>query len=131
MPISLTGGRMRLNVSAVPNTYFTFTSSALGNPFVTLYTATALADAPVPANVRSGVVYALGSQTGTLVVPPAGSVANGVVYDNGTIGTAVLTPAGVWDALTSSMSTPGSIGERLKNASTVATTGSQLAAFTS
>lgn len=100
-------------------------------PTVTWYPASTVADAPVPANVRSGVVYALGSQTGTLVVPPAGSVANGVVYDNGTIGTAVLTPAGVWDALTSTMSAPGSIGERLKNASTVATTGSQLAAFTS
>jgi len=99
-------------------------------PTVTYYPASTIADAPIPANVRSGVVYALGSQTGTLVVPAPGSVASGVVYDNGTLGTAVLTASAVWDALTSTMVTPGSIGERLKNSSTVATTGAQLAAFT-
>ncbi len=99
-------------------------------PTYTLYPPTTIADAPIPANVRSGVVYALGSQTGTLVVPAPGSVASGVVYDNGTLGTAVLTASAVWDALTSTMVTPGSIGERLKNSSTVATTGAQLAAFT-
>jgi hypothetical protein len=80
----------------------------------------------VPADVRSGTVYADGALTGTLVVPPAGSVALGVAVDN-TTGTAVLTPDAVWDALTSGMTTAGSIGARLKNAATLDSTGQQLA----
>jgi hypothetical protein len=53
-------------------------------------------------------------------------VALGVLVDN-TTGTAVLTPAAVWDALTSGMTTSGSIGARLKNAATLDSTGQQLA----
>jgi hypothetical protein len=78
------------------------------------------------ADVRSGTVYALGNLTGTCAVPAAGSVALGVPVDN-TTGTAVLTPAAVWDALTSGMTTSGSIGARLKNAATLDSTGQQLA----
>jgi hypothetical protein len=80
----------------------------------------------VPADVRSGTVYADGNLTGTCAVPAAGSVALGVAVDN-TTGTAVLTPAAVWDALTSGMTTAGSIGARLKNAATLDSTGQQLA----
>lgn len=82
---------------------------------------------PVPADVRSGVVYGNNTFTGTCTVPVAGSVALGVPVDN-TIGTAVLTPSAVWDTLTSTMLTPGSIGERLSNCATVQTTGDQIAA---
>lgn len=78
------------------------------------------------ADVRSGTVYALGNLTGTCAVPSAGSVALGVPVD-ATTGTAVLTPTAVWDALTSGMTTSGSIGARLKNAATVDTTGQSLA----
>lgn len=78
------------------------------------------------ADVRSGTSYALGNLTGTCAVPAAGSVALGVAVD-ATTGTAVLTPAAVWDALTSGMTTSGSIGARLKNAATVDTTGQSLA----
>jgi hypothetical protein len=78
------------------------------------------------ADVRSGTSYALGNKTGTCAVPAAGSVALGVSVDN-TTGTAVLTPAAVWDALTSGMTTSGSIGARLKNAATLDSTGQQLA----
>jgi hypothetical protein len=78
------------------------------------------------ADVRSGTSYALGNLTGTCAVPAAGSVALGVPVDNAT-GTAVLTPAAVWDALTSGMTTSGSIGARLKNAATLDSTGQQLA----
>jgi autotransporter family porin len=78
------------------------------------------------ADVRSGVSYALGNKTGTCAVPAAGSVALGVPVD-ATTGTAVLTPAAVWDALTSGMTTAGSIGARLKNAATLDSTGQQLA----
>jgi hypothetical protein len=78
------------------------------------------------ADVRSGTSYALGNKTGTCAVPAAGSVALGVAVD-ATTGTAVLTPAAVWDALTSGMTTSGSIGARLKNAATLDSTGQQLA----
>jgi hypothetical protein len=78
------------------------------------------------ADVRSGTSYALGNLTGTCAVPAASSVAFGVSVD-ATTGTAVLTPAAVWDALTSGMTTSGSIGARLKNAATLDSTGQQLA----
>lgn len=78
------------------------------------------------ADVRSGVSYALGNRTGTCAVPAASSVAFGVPVD-ATTGTAALTPAAVWDALTSGMTTSGSIGARLKNAATLDSTGQQLA----
>jgi hypothetical protein len=94
--------------------------------FVDMFTAdNSLGQAPV-SDVRQGVVYASGNLTGTCAVPAAGSVALGVPVSN-TTGTAVLTPAAVWNALTSGMTTSGSIGERLKNAATVHTTGQSLA----
>ena len=82
---------------------------------------------PSASNVRSGTTYGISSAlTGTCAVPPAASVATGVPVDN-TTGTASLTPADFWNALTSGMTTSGSIGVRLKNASTLDSTGQQLA----
>jgi hypothetical protein len=85
---------------------------------------------PAASNVRDGVSYASGALTGTCKVPAAASVAFGVPVD-ATTGTAYLTQsdvlAAVWGAATSSLTTAGSIGERLKNAATVASTGDQLA----
>lgn len=82
---------------------------------------------PSASNVRSGTTYGISSAlTGTCAVPPAASVATGVPVDN-TTGTAALTPADFWNALTSGMTTSGSIGVRLKNASTLDSTGQQLA----
>jgi len=46
-------------------------------------------DIPVIANVRDGIVYATGSLTGTLKVPPPSAVGVGVPTDN-TVGTAVI-----------------------------------------
>jgi hypothetical protein len=83
---------------------------------------------PAESDVRFGVTYQSGSKTGTAYIPAASSVGFGVPVDN-TTGTAALTPASVWNAATSSLTTSGSIGERLKNASTVDTTGDQLAAL--
>jgi hypothetical protein len=83
---------------------------------------------PAESDVRFGVTYQSGSKTGSAYIPAASSVGFGVPVDN-TTGTAALTPASVWDAATSSLTTSGSIGERLKNASTVDTTGDQLAAL--
>jgi hypothetical protein len=83
---------------------------------------------PAQSDVRFGVTYQSGAKTGSAYIPSAASVGFGVPVDN-TTGTAALTPASVWDASTSSLTTSGSIGERLKNASTVDTTGDQLAAL--
>jgi hypothetical protein len=83
---------------------------------------------PAQTDVRFGVTYQSGAKTGSAYIPAAASVGFGVPVDN-TTGTAALTPASVWDAATSSLTTSGSIGERLKNASTVDTTGDQLAAL--
>lgn len=80
---------------------------------------------PTPANVRSGVSYNYGNSVGTCVIPNANSVVYGVRVDN-TIGSGLLSPAAVWNYLTTSISTSGSIGERLKNCSTVASVGKQL-----
>jgi len=85
---------------------------------------------PAASDVRHGISYASGALTGTCRVPAAASVAFGVQVD-ATTGTAYLSQsdvlAAVWGAATSSLTTAGSIGERLKNAATVATTGEQLA----
>ena len=64
---------------------------------------------PDPADVRDGVEYG-----------PSDSL-------EGT-GHAVLTPAEVWGVLVSALTVPDSIGERVKDAATVATVGAQLAA---
>lgn len=92
----------------------------------TLVDSAAVANYPAASNVRSGTSYNFGNTIGTLAVPSPSSVAFGVATDN-TTGTAVLTPSDVWNALTSGMTTSGSIGERLKNAATVETTGQALA----
>lgn len=81
------------------------------------------------SDVRSGVSYADGLLTGTCNVPVADSVALGVAVDN-TTGTAVLRPQDIWNMSTLSLTAVGTIGDRLKNVSTVATVGSQLAALT-
>jgi hypothetical protein len=93
-----------------------------------LVEAGASGDFPIAANVRNGITYANASLTGTLIVPTPDNVRKGVATD-ATVGTADLTAADMWNALTSSMTTAGSIGERLKNASTVQSNGDQLAAY--
>lgn len=76
-------------------------------------------DYPAPINVRAGTPYDFGAQTGTLAVPPPGSVALGVATDN-TTGTAALSPTAL---LGSALLT------RLGNCSTVDSTGEQLEAM--
>ena len=70
---------------------------------------------PDEADVKDGVSYGIG---GALT----GTFEQTVAPDPADIATAV------WSAATSSLTTSGSIGERLKNTATVSTTGEQLAA---
>jgi hypothetical protein len=65
-----------------------------------LYTADSVGGNPATTNVRSGTVYGPSNElTGTLAVPPAGSVAVGVPVDN-TVGTASLTAVSPADIAT-------------------------------
>jgi len=94
-----------------------------------LYTPGVNTGHPAESNVRTGVVYGPTSNlTGTCAVPPAAAVSLGVPVDN-TVGTAFLTAADMWNVPLASITTPNSIGERLKDTSTVQSTGAQLAAF--
>ena len=66
-----------------------FTSGGVAR---TLYSADTVPNTPAANNVRSGTIYGAGnSLIGTLVMPVAANVRNGVTYDNGTTGTALFT----------------------------------------
>jgi hypothetical protein len=95
----------------------------------TLYTPGVATGHPATNNVRTGIVYGpTNNLTGTCAVPPAAAVSIGVPVDN-TVGTGYLNATDIWNVPLASITTPNSIGERLKDASTVQTTGAQLAAF--
>ena len=84
---------------------------------------------PSTSNVRYGIVYGLSNEkSGTLQVPQPATVLKDVIFDNGTSGTLDIASS-VWNSSISSSYTAGSIGERIKTVSTVASTGAQLAAF--
>lgn len=78
-----------------------------------------------------------GNMTGTAgtyqvaFLASSANVGSGSIVWDGTAEVASSAPSvasAVWGAATSSLTTAGSIGERLKNSATVATTGDQLAA---
>lgn len=123
------------NAIMVPKIRFASTSTPYwiyqtnGASDMTLAYGAALGAYPVEADVRFGTTYASSpTRTGTLRVPLPQYVSQGVLTDN-TVGTAYINAADVWNVLTSNITTSGSIGERLKTASTVQTNGDQLAAY--
>jgi len=99
-------------------------------PATRLVAPSTAVDAPSINNVRYGVTYASGSLTGTMRVPSPANVRLGVGVDN-TVGTAVLTVGDIWNYATNNMTISGSIGDRLKNSATVASTGDQISNFIS
>ena len=101
-----------------PATYYEIRSANL-SVIRPLYTADSVGGNPATSNVRSGTVYGPNSElTGTMAVPPTGSVTLGVAVGN-TTGTAALNVADIWNCPVSGITTSGSIGERLKTAATV------------
>ena len=114
-----------LRINAAYNPYFEFRKSDGTN---VTYVDQATSNFPAVSNVRLGTTYASGLYTGTLNVPLPSQVLAGIPVDN-TVGTLLMSPADFWNYLISSGFTAGSIGDRLQNASTVATTGSQIAAY--
>jgi hypothetical protein len=65
----------------------------------------------------------------TFTVPSSHSATAGTGATMQTTGTAVLTADAIWNSQTSAMNTAGSVGQRLANCSTVATTGDQIASL--
>lgn len=80
---------------------------------------------PLEEDVRQGIVYGDSTYTGTLAVPSPSNVRNGVPTDN-TVGTADLTAQDFLDLLSTS---PDPVAERLRNVSTVQSTGDQIASL--
>ena len=111
-----------------------FLSSSLeGNRYKILIDNNNIAQGlPAISDVRLGTIYNSGANTGTLAIPSASQVLLGIAVDN-TTGSASLTTgsiaSSVWDTLTTTLITTGSVGERLKNAATVASVGDQLVAL--
>lgn len=93
----------------------------------TMFTSDANADSPSTSNVRSGITYGNASSlTGTLVVPSASNVSKGVIFDNGTVGTAEASGEDLLNAISSNSD---ALATRLRTVSTVETTGGQLSAL--
>jgi len=112
-------GRVRLstvNPTCVVITS-TGTSLTLTDPNIT--------NPPTSSNVRFGTVFGGGAFTGTMIVPTASAVSYGVPVDN-TIGTSVLNPQDLFNAISSS-SDP--VAVRFRNMSTVQITGDQIASL--
>lgn len=124
--MALVAPKVRFTANTSP--YWTFQNSAAAD--ITLsYGTPATGPYPAEADVRYNTPYgASPTRYGTLRVPLPQYVSQGVLTDN-TTGTAYLSATDVWNVLTSNITTAGSIGERLKNASTVQTNGDQLAAY--
>jgi len=109
-------GRVRLSTSnptcrvVTPSgTNLTLTDPNITNP-------------PTASNVRFGTVFGGGAFTGTMIVPTASAVSFGVPVDN-TVGTSLLNPQDLFNAISSS-SDP--VAVRLRNTSTVQITGDQI-----
>ena len=125
--MAISAFKMRL-LSTSSNPSWTFQTNGVSDIALT-YGTPSTGPYPSEADVRYNTPYgASPTRYGTLRVPLPQYVSQGVLTDN-TVGTAYLSATDVWNVLTSSITTSGSIGERLKNASTVQTNGDQLAAY--
>jgi hypothetical protein len=78
---------------------------------------------PAQADVRESISYNDGNRTGTMAVPVASNVRKDVPVDD-TVGTADLTAEDILNAI---LTSENPVAERLRNVSTVQTTGDQIA----
>jgi hypothetical protein len=92
-----------------------------------LYTSNQLPGVPRQTDVRKGTQYNFGL-TGSLEMPDPSVVQAGVAVDN-TTGSAIFTPQDVFNVLTQDIIKTGSIGETLKNASSIQTLGATISSF--
>jgi hypothetical protein len=90
-----------------------------------IYSDNVLDFIPTEPNVRKNTTYYDGLKVGTLEVPDPSNVRKGVPTDN-TVGTADLTAEDILNAI---LTSENPVAERLRNVSTVQTSGSQLQAY--
>jgi len=131
----------RMHLIPTLNNYFEFRDDSTNGalfpgaiaPATRLVSPDTIIDAPTANNVRLGVSYGNGAYTGTCAIPSASNVALNVQFDTGSVGTAFISANDitnqVWGSLTANLTGSNTIGERLKNASTVSTTGAQIASL--
>jgi hypothetical protein len=123
----------KLTIVTGSATYWTFTSPSV-SVNKTLYSTDLVSGVPSPSNVRQGITYASGALTGTMIVPPTGAVAYGVPVDTFT-GSAILVSSNynvsneIWNTPVTSLTGSSTIGARLSNSATIASTGAQIAAL--
>jgi hypothetical protein len=99
------------------------------NRDIIFYDTSYTSSLPAQTNVRSGSLYGGSNQfSGSMIVPPTGSVRYGVPVDNVT-GSAILTPQDILTYAVSSLTGSNSIGARLQNIATTQTTAATIAAF--
>jgi hypothetical protein len=87
------------------------------------------ADYPIESDVRFGTSFGATLYTGTLAVPPVGAVSLGVPVDN-TVGTQPTSAVVAADLLNEISTSSNALAERLRNVSTIQTTGAQISALT-
>lgn len=116
----------RMQMLEPTSTTWTFDTETAGVT-KTLYTANQLPGVPRQTDVRKGTQYNFGL-TGSLETPDPTTVKAGVAVDN-TVGSAVFTPQDMFEVLTQDITQTGSIGETLKNTSTVQTVASTISSF--
>lgn len=99
------------------------------NDTITLYSPDQITGVPSGSDVRAGVIYGPGAElTGSMRVPDPRSVSVGIAVDN-TVGTAIAKPEDLWNYAITSMTASNSIGQRLANAATSASTAAIINAF--
>lgn len=123
--MAISAGRIRWVNTGTPYWVFQDTTTA----DITLTYNTSIFNYPSTSDVRLGTTYAsFPTLTGTCAVPLPQYVSQGVPV-NATVGTAYFNASDVWNVLIADITVAGSIGERLKTASTVETTGNQIQAY--
>ena len=84
---------------------------------------------PAATNVRTGVIYGpTNTLTGTMAVPDPRSVSWGVAVD-ATSGSALVKPEDIWNVALASLTASNSVGRRLANVATSASTTATANAF--
>ena len=118
----------KIQLMSGSNTVYTLQQDAI-NQDITLYDTSYTSSLPLQSNVRSGSIYGgLNEFSGSMVVPLPTNVRYGVPVDN-TTGSATLSPQDIFNFATQNLTGSNTIGERLKNISTVQTVAATIAAY--
>ena len=99
------------------------------NSAISLVSPDQVVGVPSGSDVRAGISFGPGSElTGSMQVPNPQSVSVGVAVDD-TVGTAIAKPEDLWNYAVTSLTASNSIGQRLANTSTSASTAAIINAF--